>query len=100
MNEKYVKLSDVKKKLNYIYRTYGVSPQMKRTISDALARIPCAVKGELETTLEAEPVKHGEWVLGEFDIPHCSECGEKMLELAVSKYCPFCGAKMDLEEDE
>ncbi len=60
MNEKYVKLSDIKKKLNYIYRKCGVCPHMKQTISDALTRIPYVVKGELETTLEVEPIEHGE----------------------------------------
>lgn len=54
MAEKYVKLSDVKNNLNYIYKAYAVTPQMKRRISDALARIPYTVKEELEATLEVE----------------------------------------------
>ncbi len=54
MVEKYVKLSDVKKKLNYICRAYGVVQRIKQIISDALAKIPYTVKGELETTLETE----------------------------------------------
>ncbi len=54
MSEKYVKLSDVKKKLNYICRTYSLDQQIKQRISDALAKIPYTVKGKLETTLEAE----------------------------------------------
>ncbi len=96
MVEKYVKLSDVKKKLNYICRTYGVVQRIKQRISDALAKIPYTVKGELETTLETEPVKPGEWVYGENDIPHCSECGAKVKE--ISPFCPQCGAKVDGED--
>ena len=93
MNEKYVKLSDVKKKLNHIYRTYGVSPQMKKTISDALARIPYTVKGELETTLEAEPVKHGEWTPVNIYCNHamefkCSACGESVYYDHYTRYSP------------
>jgi hypothetical protein len=101
MNEKYVKLSDVKKKLNYIYRTYGVSQQMKKTVSDAIARIPYIVKGELETTLEAELVIHGKWKHVSGMNSKCSECGRyfpvKEFESRPFdiNYCPNCGAKMD-----
>ena len=100
--EKYVKLSDVKKKLNYIYRTYGVSPQMKQTISNALTRIPYAIKGELETVLEAVPVRHGEWLYNDMCLPNCAECSECGWKSSVSgdeisscHYCPNCGARMD-----
>lgn len=98
MTEKYVKLSDVKKKLNYICRTYSLGQQIKQSMSDALAKIPCTVKGELETTLDVEFVKYGEWVYGENDIPRCSECGVEVKE--ISPFCPQCGAKMDGEDGE
>ena len=47
-------------------------------------------------TIEAEPVKHGEWVSLEADIGlfACSNCGHKILR-AECNYCPKCGAKMD-----
>ena len=45
---------------------------------------------------KVEPLKHREWVYGEFDIPHCSECGVEPRE--ISPYCPNCGVKVD-EED-
>ena len=35
----------------------------------------------------------GEWVYGEYDIPHCSECGFEPAE--ISPCCPHCGAKME-----
>lgn len=62
MAKKYVALSDVKKKLNYIYRKHGVVPCIKQEISDALAKIPYTVKEELEATLEVE---HGAKMDGE-----------------------------------
>lgn len=107
--EKYVKLSDVKKKLNYIYRTYGVSPQMKQTISNALTRIPYAIKGELETVLEVVPVRHGEWVKsrspGGTLLCNCSVCGDSAISqdndwgdviyYHETDFCPYCGARMD-----
>lgn len=40
--------------------------------------------------------KMGEWVYGEFDIPHCSICGHDVMPNMVSPYCPNCGAKMEV----
>lgn len=58
--------------------------------------------------IEAEPVRHGEWVLGDVKPGYftpggnrpwiCSECGQVvswMLGKPNEKYCPNCGAKMD-----
>lgn len=43
---------------------------------------------------DVAPVVHGNWVYGEFDIPHCSECGNDIMPNRISPYCPNCGAKM------
>lgn len=65
---------------------------------------------ENATTIEAEPVQHGKWIdMGDF--VQCSQCGVacmkefqsfygKTKRVAFSRYCPSCGAKMDLEESE
>ena len=67
-------------------------------------------------TIEAEPVKHGRWIIrdnpgtGWYRVT-CSECGEDVTSVvpvigffpdakAVWNYCPDCGAKMDAEEGE
>ena len=42
--------------------------------------------------------KTGEWVYGEFDIPHCSICGHDVMPNMVSPYCPNCGTKMESED--
>ena len=61
-------------------------------------------------TIEAEPVKHGRWIMRGGWL-RCSECDEKTLckriggtggfsyelEQVRSKRCPNCGAKMDEE---
>ncbi len=47
------------------------------------------------TKLIEDNTKIGEWVYGEFDIPHCSECGKEVLPCDISPYCPNCGAKME-----
>lgn len=54
-----------------------------------LGRIPAA---------DVAPVVYGHWVYGEFDIPHCSECGKDVMPNRISPYCPNCGARMDEEE--
>lgn len=51
-------------------------------------------------TADVLEVRHGEWVYGEFDIPHCSECGVEVMPNNVSNYCPNCGAKMDGKDGE
>lgn len=59
-------------------------------------------------TIEAEPVKHGRWVMLEDycgdEYWKCSTCGEHFYfelnstaEISMMKYCANCGAKMDLE---
>ena len=61
--------------------------------------------------IDAEPVRHGQWETKEYTtedsfddwiiIHHeevCSECGKGQGER--SKFCPNCGAKMDLEEKD
>ena len=60
------------------------------------------VFGEIKEIPAADvaPVVHGRWVYGEFDIPHCSECGNDVMPNMISPYCPHCGAKMDEEEND
>ena len=56
---------------------------------------------DLAPTVEAEPVRHGRWVMKNTCGPHtgklhCSVCGESPRSLCAERYCPNCGAKMDL----
>ena len=60
-----------------------------------------------QTTIEAEPVKHGRWIDScghplamqlALNSGKCSECGLYSGLWAINqpyKYCPFCGARMD-----
>lgn len=51
-------------------------------------------------TIEAEPIRHGQWVNKEVDeirchvYGNCSVCHERK---RIDNYCPNCGAKMDKE---
>ena len=35
----------------------------------------------------------GAWVYGEYDTPHCSECGHEPKE--ITPFCPICGTNME-----
>lgn len=47
------------------------------------------------TAADVVEVECGEWTYGEFDIPHCSQCGYEITPNMISPYCPNCGARMD-----
>ena len=52
-------------------------------------------------TIEAEPLRHGYWMCGDYyDIGDvCSECDwDSGMVNPTLRYCPNCGAKLDLEE--
>ena len=54
-------------------------------------------------TVEAEPVRHGRWVVRGQEI-YCSECDTESLynPFGASKFsrlCPNCGAQMDMKDD-
>lgn len=55
---------------------------------------------DAQPTADAEPVKHGKWVLNERGVYQC-ECGfvPTMEEKIYYNYCPNCGARMDEEND-
>lgn len=56
---------------------------------------------EQTPTIEAEPVRHGKWVMigadkrGRGGIHKCTACNNTYPY--TCKFCPNCGAKMDLE---
>lgn len=64
-----------------------------------------AVVADMESIPAADvaPVVHGRWIYGEDIDIQCSVCGADALtegdyRQVKSRYCPNCGAKMDLEE--
>lgn len=69
--------------------TIGKHSGIADLIAEELSNLP---------TIEAEPVRHGEWVRPtmingvNFDIPHCSVC--RTVPCDEGKYCPNRGAKM------
>ena len=51
---------------------------------------------------DVEPVRHGRWVPSKLrdEIERCSKCGKVFRHPSFYgyKFCPSCGAKMDLED--
>ena len=51
-------------------------------------------------TVDAVPIRHGEWIFGEtmhHEWMKCSECLKSQTPTGCFTYCPNCGAKMDGE---
>ena len=72
---------------------------IEQAITDSEDGVPC------DHLIEVAPVRHGRWIDAYPDIePNpmfmygiCSECGFEQGISKYLKYCPDCGAKMDLE---
>ena len=83
---------------------YYEAKALDRTI-DAAPRITPSTKSVLKKIIrsapaaDAEPLTHGRWIpfhsQAAGDIWYCSAC--EIGFAAQMKYCPNCGAKMDLE---
>lgn len=80
----------VKRKIKYIARTYGISESTRNKLLNAVD----------DSIVDAEPVRHGKWIVKDDIYFVCSECSE-LSDYECdgthkqSLYCPNCGAKMD-----
>lgn len=78
--------------LNYCEsRTMGREVAVLFQVADAVMDCP---------TIEAEPVRHGEWRIfrdGCVLLAECSACGTVQSGIAAAQwdYCPMCGCRMD-----
>lgn len=64
--------------------------------------VPIQANAICNRPVEAEPVRHGEWLYSDIYLPNCAECSECGWKSSASgdeipsyHYCPNCGAKMD-----
>ena len=45
---------------------------------------------------DVQEVRHGRWIIDEWNTPNCSVCGCSGIDdYYATPYCPHCGAKMD-----
>lgn len=78
--------------LTRVYMEKGKDKLRLATVINELEMLPAA---------DVAPVVHGKWVYGEDVDIQCSVCGVDALtegdyRQVKSRYCPNCGAKMDL----
>lgn len=81
--------------------------ELKFTDCDGMCEMAAVVVNA--PTIDAAPVVHGRWAKNKYGYITCSKCNNFPLETMTgslmtmhyepceSKYCPHCGAKMDLE---
>lgn len=77
----------------------------RKTSADGWCKEYCELKNM--PTVEAEPVRHGKWKPwdsdGLEDAYECTACGDLFVLIEGTpitngyKYCPNCGARMDVE---
>lgn len=88
-----INLSEV---INEIERFKGyLDEDMILRIKIAINKLP---------TIDAEPIRHGKWLMNDAYGTYCSECGSASFEITGSqyskmktRYCWHCGARMDKE---
>lgn len=84
-----LKTKDVKA----LYKIKGAK-EILNAVDNDLCFIPAA---------DVQPVKHGEWKINSDGYyPYCSVCGTVADQLTkrLTKYCPECGARMDLGDEK
>lgn len=110
---KYINVADVKRKLRYIFKAYGVGGFVREKVEVMIDNLPYSVKGDLETTLEAanaqsmDDMKVKETELKAIDVDvrgytnrfECQLClaeiySEICLKNSDYEYCPYCGRKI------
>ena len=96
------------KETNELVLEYWASSQKHKALFSSYDRAQEACNWKHNMHLEPfkiEPVVHGKWIWdtkGLYPKPLCSRCSEEPCRLTnhqddLPKYCPACGAKMDLE---
>ena len=98
-DEKYVNVSDVKRKMQYIFKAYRVVESMKKMYFGIFDKVPVY---ELKPHDIAGDI-HGHWqakdTVGGYRY-YCSICGEKIIydrngEEVFGDYCTHCRAILD-----
>ena len=75
-------------------------------IKDALKILIAIIRGDAPDSLKIEAAdvtaaNVGEWKKGNDCYWYCSECGSRhtRTEMLFSKYCPYCGARLNAKGD-
>ena len=52
--DRFIRYSDIKRKLRYIFKQYGVPQQMQKVYLDAMEKLPYTLKAKLEQILQTK----------------------------------------------
>ena len=97
-----MRLIDKESLFNALAKQRAYEPKHRRTIMRSIQLV------SEQPTVDAVPVVHGHWKYNDFDIPYCSQCGNRIktpgfvgsTEFYETEYmyCQHCGSKMDENE--
>ena len=85
----------------------GGGPLIEERIHNRCTALSVLEELDSAPTIDAVPVRHGHWIMNEYDELYCSICGDiasldsgeyfyrGKIRFDESFYCPNCGAKMD-----
>ena len=90
---RYIDADALKEEVSRIYYLH-YAKTLDKTISDFFNAVDKRIKGA--PTVDAEPVRHGLWKGNGMGDHCCSLCGEEVSGHYYA-YCPYCGAKMEVE---
>lgn len=96
--KRYVDLDKLVNRLDEYYTTlgkkYGFDDMYIRGYGEAISNM------EDEPVADVQEVKHGKWLPYRFglEVVKCSICGAVYEGGDSFRFCPKCGARMDLEE--
>lgn len=79
-------------------KLYNTDPNTKGKFSDGIVKAMCFIINT--PAIEAEPVRHGQWISREGYYSFCSECKMSSKEFGRMPFCPNCGAKMDIRKEQ
>ena len=94
---RYIDVDALEKEAGKLWSEMPDGEELSKELMKAIKHAP---------TIDAAPVKHGKWfdaMVGEMPVQVCDQC-IVFFPLAYTggghHYCPNCGAKMDLQEEQ
>lgn len=99
--DKYISVNEFKKILAGLV-VEGGSDAVRSAIVKTLSEVVPQFLDNAPSA-DVQPVKHGEWKINSDGYyPYCSACGTAADQLVkrLTKYCPECGARMDLKDGD
>lgn len=96
---------EIRKGTRYFVRVWDTTGREKWELEKDLSLKEIDEIIDNAPTIDAEPIRHGKWLMNDAYGTYCSECGSASFEITgrqyskmKTRYCWQCGAKMDDDE--